>query len=677
MLENTNIAWIKLPSLSNAKEFLSNIKTSIDNARNNTWQDQQNSRVNDVISLTTHWAAATDQNMKKCYDKACRMETAAWMVSAFDWTTWNYKDVISNFINKHDTEDKSMYNAFYDYIQNGTIDSDELAYRTIDKVNEFQTSNDDTYNPLEGMDTNEYNPFQEGETAPEESDSSMLADLAQIPIDYLWRPTKWAMKKADEVAAWLAKKLWSDEETVDEMSQNYQSELDAFATLPWVNRDDLTYILADFGTDVGLTALIAYALKNPEYALLRWGMKWKRVEKAIKAYPKLSKILLGSYKWWRDMAIMDALEWEFDMGDISFWALLWGWWAWVANTKRWKSISNWLQTNWVMTPTRMKRIIDNIKDTVDKVPTLSDVADFMTKYWITWTQSSIIKKSEAVYKQAMAKVDAIISKIEWTKFSEAARDSVDWLIERISKKDAPMFWKKSDLERLNKLKEKAGNFTAAEIEKIKRFIDSEISLFTNKWEVIEWYEYIVKARNAMQKELEESAKHLWDLWQLNNVVRTSFSIMKWAEEKMSYDGISQWFAKRWLPAIASIPAYQKLKEWDYVWALKEWIWPLIASSKWLKTHLWSMLNRLSWTSRSEFSRWLTSEWREKLSEWATEEMAKLLNSDNSFKEFIKELWVLFTENLLYKTAWEVKNAGSSLSSGVETGEFDPWYWLDK
>ena len=206
MPENTynSSTWMRMPSRENAESFLSTIKAKRLEAENNTWQQQQNERINDVVNLQTHGAAATDPEIKQCYDKACRAEEVAWMFSAFDWSTWNYMDVTNGFLLKHDPGDKSMYNVTFDYIQKWSWTIDDVKAATIWKVEDPSY----TYNPIWTLEPSEpytYDPFG-------------WQDYSQYDVPSVWKkmPTawKWWLKLWLLEWAWaLWEKFWKSLQT--------------------------------------------------------------------------------------------------------------------------------------------------------------------------------------------------------------------------------------------------------------------------------------------------------------------------------------------------------------------------------------------------------------------------------------------------------------------------------
>lgn len=184
---NNGSTWMRMPSRENAEGFLSIVKARRQEAENNTRQQQQNERINNVVNLQSHWASATNEEIKKCYDKACRVEEVAWMFSAFDWSTWNYKDVINWFLLKHDWQDRSMYDTVFNYIQRGDTTIDDVKAATIWKLEDPAINYYSSNLMSEQWSSYKYDPFWWG-------------DYSQYEVSSIWSniPTAWKW--------WL--KLW-------------------------------------------------------------------------------------------------------------------------------------------------------------------------------------------------------------------------------------------------------------------------------------------------------------------------------------------------------------------------------------------------------------------------------------------------------------------------------------
>jgi hypothetical protein len=131
-------------------------------------------------------------------------------------------------------------------------------------------------------------------------------------------------------------------------------------------------------------------------------------------------------------------------------------------------------------------------------------------------------------------------------------------------------------------------------------------------------------------------ENLWDVAMLNNEIQTAYGIADGISNKTMSDMINNAIWEYGIYWAFSIPVVKDIWEWDYKSALKNWTMALFFGNTWFKTHLWSMLNRMSWTNRYEIDQWIASEWKNKLSESASEEVANILSQDLWFKEWAKQ-----------------------------------------
>ena len=202
---NNGSTWMRMPSRENAEGFLSIVKARRQEAENNTRQQQQNERINNVVNLQSHWASATNEEIKKCYDKACRVEEVAWMFSAFDWSTWNYKDVINWFLLKHDWQDRSMYDTVFNYIQRGDTTIDDVKAATIWKLEDPAISYYSSNLMSEQWSSYKYDPFWWGDYSQYEVSSIW----SNIPTAWKWWLKLWLLEWA--WALW--EKFWKSLQT--------------------------------------------------------------------------------------------------------------------------------------------------------------------------------------------------------------------------------------------------------------------------------------------------------------------------------------------------------------------------------------------------------------------------------------------------------------------------------
>ena len=436
---------------------------------------------------------------------------------------------------------------------------------------------------------------------------------------------------------------------------------------PW-DPESLMRLGTNLTTDLAVTAWMLmvpwmWEAKATELAtkfpkLTKMLAKFKTLENLEKKAPRLAKFIRNVAKWsklWAEIEVVNnSLDWELTSPKEALeWTLMGILTEMWLNSKFAKKVSTFLETDWLMTKARMKNIINKIKDTVNKVPTSEDLANFMTKYWITGSREAMVQKAQNLYKSTMGVIDWIFSKVKWKFSSEATTQAIDWLIKEMEKDIAwgtPELGYREALEFLKSIKNKAGKYTATNMEKVKRLIDKHIEMFKKSWDFKSGYEWWIKARQTLQKELENIGKSLWDVEALNNIVQTSYWIMKWVEDNLAWDGALTFASRYGLPSMLSIPLIKDIVKWDFSSMPADLILPVVSWNTWLKTHMGSLLRRMSWVNRESVSKWLTSEGKEKLSKWASDELLAIINWDTKVKDAIKE----FVVNLIKDTAiiWE-------------------------
>lgn len=436
---------------------------------------------------------------------------------------------------------------------------------------------------------------------------------------------------------------------------------------PW-DPESLTRMGTNLTTDLAVTAWMLMvpwmgeakatelATKFPK--LTKMLAKFKTLENLEKKAPRLAKFIRNVTKWsklWAEIEVVNnSLDWELTSPKEA-----WEWMLMGILTEMWlnskfaKKVSTFLETDWLMTKARMKNIINKIKDKVNKIPTSEDLANFMTKYWITGSREAMVQKAQNLYKSTMEVIDWIFSKVKWKFSSEATTQAINWLIKEMETNIAwgtPELGYREALEFLKSIQNKAGKYTATNMEKVKRLVDKYIEMFKKSWDFKTGYEWWVKVRQTLQKELENIGKSLWDVEALNNIVQTSYWIMKWVEDNLAWDGALTFASRYGLPSMLSIPLIKDIVKWDFSSMPVDLILPVVSWNTWLKTHLGSLMRRMSWVNRESVSKWLTSEGKEKLSKWASDELLAIINWDTKVKDVIKE----YVVNLIKDTAiiWE-------------------------
>lgn len=486
------------------------------------------------------------------------------------------------------------------------------------------------------------------------SDSSIGANITQSILDVPLNLGNLPFNLIDKGTAWVAKQVSDNDEAIDQQLQQNLQRREDLMTLPWVNRDDLSYQIPNLVTDLWVTVASSFIPWVWEAKWAEWAAKYPKVAKLIKAfgsveklvekYPKLKPFLVGGGLWAKDVTVMNALEWEWTtpLEELE-WFLVGGTVEKMINSL--KPLSTFLQTNWLFTSSKAKEIIKKLKDVWSKAPwkwTVDDLADFMTKHGLTWSRKQIIERAEQLWKDKKAILNELLSKSDSTHQLEGADEALELLIKRLENwlEDAPMLPREWDIVELNDLLAKQGNYKLSDLERIKEKIDDLLRLYNKNWTPADnksaalWRE----TRKTIQRYIEDVAKKegLWEVALLNNEIQTAYSIADWISNKTLQDTVKNAIWEYWIYWVFGIPVIKDIWDWNYKEALKDWSMALLFGNSWFKTHLWSMLNRMSWTNRYEIDQRIASEWKNKLSESASQEVADILSKDLWFKEAVKQ-----------------------------------------
>lgn len=486
------------------------------------------------------------------------------------------------------------------------------------------------------------------------SDSSIGANITQSILDVPLNLGNLPFNLIDKGTAWVAKQVSDNDEAIDQQLQQNLQRREDLMTLPWVNRDDLSYQIPNLVTDLWVTVASSFIPWVWEAKWAEWAAKHQKIAKLIKAfgsveklvekYPKLKPFLVGGALWAKDTTVMNALEWEWTtpLEELE-WFLVGGTVEKMINSL--KPLSTFLQTNWLFTSSKAKEIIKKLKDIWSKAPwkwTVDDLADFMTKHGLTWSRKQIIERAEQLWKDKKAILNELLSKSDSTHQLEEADEALELLIKRLENwlEDAPMLPREWDIVELNDLLAKQGNYKLSDLERIKEKIDDLLRLYNKNWTPADnksaalWRE----TRKTIQRYIEDVAKKegLWEVALLNNEIQTAYSIADWISNKTLQDTVKNAIWEYWIYWVFGIPVIKDIWDWNYKEALKDWSMALLFGNSWFKTHLWSMLNRMSWTNRYEIDQRIASEWKNKLSESASQEVADILSKDLWFKEAVKQ-----------------------------------------
>lgn len=530
-------------------------------------------------------------------------------------------------------------------------------------------------NPLTvdiSMDNSEYN---------DETNGNIWANIAQSLIDVPMNLVKLPFNLIDKWTARVAKQFSDDDEAIDQALQENLQRTENFATLPWVNREDLSYQIPNITADLWVTILSSFipwfweakwaefSTKFPKFAKLLkviWG-----TDKMYEKYPWIAKFLIWWKIWAKDVTVMNALEWEWTSPlELLEWWLAW----WIIEKGMWglKKLSAYLETNWLLKPSVAENIIKKMKDRWElwwKMRDITWLADFMTEYWLVWTKQQVRDKA---LQLASDKRNVLMDLIKIADKTDAekwithslpeADEAIDLLKKMLEKSDgSPVIPRKEQLDFFNEMIKKrwiwdenwlfsnVWKYSLSDLQRLKNELDDLYKIYDNAWSVLEKQQaaYWHEERKAIKEYIENEIKKrkLWDISKINNEIATAYEIWYWVEERALSesvnrvssvaDKISDWaWPAAWIYLWAS--AINDLKEWDIKWALTKWLWIYLLNNTYFKTHLWSFINRLTWASRKEMQEWIDSEWRTALSEEASEAVANIIKRDESLMNKVKE-----------------------------------------
>lgn len=520
---------------------------------------------------------------------------------------------------------------------------------------------------------------------------STLANVTQAIIDVPMDLAKLPFNLIDKWTAWVAKQFSDNDEAINEKLEENLQKTENFATLPWVDREDASYWVPNLVTDLWTTVATSFipwvweakwtefATKYPKFAKLiklAWG-----ADEVYKKYPWIAKFLKWWATWVKDITVMNALEWEWTTPlEAIEWRLAW-WiiekWAWAL-----KKLSAYIQTNWLLKPTDAENIIRKLKSRWElwgKLRDITRLADFMTENWLVWTKQQVYEKAMKLWsdkRKILMDLIEIADKSDlekWITHSlSEADEAIDLLKQLLEKSDgSPVIPRKEQLQFFNEMIAKrwigaknwmfsnVGKYSLSDLQRLKNELDDLYKIYDDAWSVLErqqagyWHEERKAIKEYIEKEMKK--RWMWDVSQINNEISTAYEIANWVSDKVLSDSaksamssvantISDWaWPAAWLYLWGS--AINDFRKWDVGWWLVKIAWIYMLNNTYIKTHLWSFLNRLTWTSRSEVQKWIDSEWRAALSNEASEEVAKIINSDSSLKKRVLEVIKQYLTNV--------------------------------
>jgi hypothetical protein len=381
---------------------------------------------------------------------------------------------------------------------------------------------------------------------------------------------------------WTAKKLWADEDKVNELVQSYidfgENEMSWKAL--WANTNSATYKITKWVWDIAQVAAWEWLAKEA----LKWTQALNKINQ-VKNSGLLGKMAVWAAEWAADMWLYSVVSeselptWK----DLAVWATLWAAlplaWAWLKAA--WKAIK---KEAWVwaerliekitkVSPTKLQKFEDQFGENVGK---------FMNDRWLKTRQDA-----SNYFINNLKKVDEALWSIQWTFKSPIVDDVLTESVEFATKTAD------ENLNRLLELQQKAANewLTMSEVNEVKRYFEWHTKFTYGK------SQDAVKASKATNLDTRlrdwqmQMAKESWldNLAQLNRETQATKYILNNAKD-----------ASEWL--LWAIDVTDELLAIHYGWldrALKTYLTKSILKSPKFQAKLVDILNRLSWHQNIE------------------------------------------------------------------------------
>lgn len=556
------------------------------------------------------------------------------------------------------------------YNTNGNHDWDSRT--TTDIMNWFISANQDTFEPIKQFVNSDQDEIEfwrqmgwisdneikqaEEQGVNENRESSTFSNIMQWIYDSAAWTTAFIDKYvATPIAAWIAKAMpWTDNEKINQAKEEAIQDIDNMKyTDIWWDRDAISYELSNLATDLAqvVTPTPAWKFnlltKYPKIAKLLQTEKWaKLVTELSKDYPKLSKFFSGLGKWWvewvKDTVKFNAVnaEWtnlEEAVEWAAVWWTLWVWWQVLGNAL--DKTKHFLATNWLMNPSWYKKVMKQLIAEWDSVPwkwQIEDLAQWLLDRDINWNKATILEKLENHWETSYNALNKILGSSKTTHNLPEADETLQFLMKEI--KDLP--WRWEDIKNLQSLIDKSWEYTLSDLNKIKRELDNNITMYTKAWDpssakTADWYRNL---RKAIKEKIEQEAEKewLWNVKMLNNETQVARWLYEWTFAKKAAEDISDtvynnfWLWMAWLWA-----TIWYLKEWDWVWMAKYWLAWLMFKNTAVKTKLAKAINKMQWNEKVEIAKWIWENGKKALSEKANNKLAEVIKKDSSIMDTIK------------------------------------------
>lgn len=448
------------------------------------------------------------------------------------------------------------------------------------------------------------------------------------------------MKAWANVTAWWMKKLWMDEEEVEQRRQNAINKIEWIMDV-WQDKSSVGYNVTNIWGD--LWQLISW------WWIIKAGVKW-----TAKAIPLLEKVGKLAEAWgklieefpilWKltTTAAKKAPEWVFDT--ILYNAINWEWTS-TKEMKEWGLINTVLWVAWKFVPSK-KTLSDFAKrmevwGLIDS-PKLEAINNELNRYlgntfqdvkaagnWLLqrWFKGD---KSEMIKSINEWKNKFLQAKEEMFKMSDNLykSDRAEQVIRELLPKYEWVPWREAWAEWLKALQGKT-EFTAKELDNIISLLDdSNLAMFDNKAlqnDAIVWGGWAT-IRRELKEQVEDIMKQEWvgDIAAINSEIQVAKTLEKALAGKLTKEEASSLLPKGWASIID--------KAANLAWF------------EWFSRNLANTLAKISWIDKTTIANKLKESWT------FSEDFLKSIVPETKWWEFKEALSELIWKDLTTTTS---------------------------
>lgn len=512
----------------------------------------------------------------------------------------------------------------------------------MEKTEYVNSLTDDQYRQMQKY-KNQWYSFEASRTLLENSDwlanpIAQWVDKYQPKWNFFKNMVAWAYDSvtwlprflSDNLAKavwWTAKKLWADEDKVNELVQSYidfgKNEMSWKAL--WANTNSATYKITKWVWDIAQVAAWEWLAKGA----LKWTQALNKINQ-VKNSGLLGKMAVWAAEWAADMWLYSVVSeselptWK----DLAVWATLWAVfpaaWVWLKAGKKLlkgkaKTVAAKLELNWLINPSKLDKVRKQL------IAEWTDLAEAWLRWWTpkdVWTwlvergfkgekQKIVDDLWERASKAWQYKRD-ILSKSTSLHRVDAAEKALKETYEEIKW----VVWLEKEIAKVEELMARPwGQYKLSELEEILNTFDDYVKIFDSNWQLksraeTKWLGYI---RYELKKYIEDVAtkEWLWNIKMLNNEIQVSKALADWISKKDNSDAVREIlsmfgkYAPGWIAGWVIWWPFDKDTMTGRLWNMivGAFVGKYIFSTS-SKTRLAAWLNKLSWWTKKELERWM-------------------------------------------------------------------------